>query len=405
MIYLVITPFFPLPGHWWGGYVFDQVNAIIKSGIFDKVVVLRNMPIGKTFDYNCNGIHVYGLPTLSMPSNLFTGNGIQKSINNYFLKKKLRNLGLDLSQISYVHLHTFNNSLYASFFKSRGCTTLLQHHDLNPYGINFGKFADRKWSINFVGRKSVENFAHIDCHLCISEACRDNLIKFPTIREGEVYRSYISKLSNYKGPRPIIQNTYILYNGVDTHIFKHAAKLKKNSIFTVGCIAGFTEIKNQITLIKAIEHIVAHGDKDIKLKFIGTGPLQSLCLDYIQQRGLDNYIVIEKGRNHDELPEFYHSIDLFCLPSFFEGFGCVFTEAYACGVPFITCRYQGVEALIPDDLKDKFLLDDPFNYIHLAQLIADYKSKRHEFYLLKDYDISILINEYCKWLLASYPKN
>lgn len=402
-IYLIITPFFPLPGHWWGGYVFDQVKAIKNTGQFEDVVVLRTMRIGKSYDYECEGIKVYGLPALSMPSNILTGNPIQKWLNNILLQTTINRLKLKLENIKYVHLHTYNTAIYAEYLKSHGCVVLLQHHDLNPYGINFGIFAEKKWSINYIGRKSIAHFSYVDCHLCISEACRINLTHFPQIREGEIYKNYIAKLKKYNGPEPVIHDTYILHNGVDRSLFKPTVSDRGNDKFTIGCIGGFSEIKNQITLIKAIEYIVSViGEKNIHLRLIGTGPLLKDVKNYIVANNLSNYITFDPTCDHKSLVAFYNSIDLFCLPSFFEGMGCVFTEAYSCGVPFIGCRYQGIEDYIPEELKDKFLLNNPLDYIELSKKIISYIRNRYDFYLIRDFDISVIINKYCTWLIDKY---
>ena len=46
---------------------------------------------------------------------------------------------------------------------------------------------------------------------------------------------------------------------------------------------------------------------------------------------------------HENLPSFYQSLDLFVLPSYYEAFGCVYAEAYSCGVPFIAVKNQKLQ--------------------------------------------------------------
>lgn len=58
---------------------------------------------------------------------------------------------------------------------------------------------------------------------------------------------------------------------------------------------------------------------------------------------------------HEHLSDFYRSLDLFVLPSYFEGFRCVFTEAHSCGVPFITCEVQGIDDIISVEDRNKWL--------------------------------------------------
>lgn len=403
MTYLIVTPFFPLPGHWWGGYVYDQTSAIIDTGKFDRVIVLRTMPLFKTFDYECEGITVYGLPFISMPSSIFNSNCIQKKVNVLLLQKTLRRIGIKMEEVNFVHMHVSITSLFSEFFKKKNkkITTLLQHHDLDPYGINTGKFSSYRWHVNFNAHQAINNYKYVDCHLCISEACKSNLINFPNIRKGETYKSYIDKVRKYKGPNPKINNCYILYNGVNDKIF-YKKELAKSKYFTIGCIGGFSEIKNQITLIKAIEWMINKGYCQVRLRLIGTGQKRQECERYVNEHSLSKFILFDETCSHEKLIDFYNSIDLFCLPSYYEGFGCVFTEAYACGIPFITCRYQGVEELL--DIKDRqnFMIEDPKDYVSLANLIIRYMKEKPEFKIIGSFKISELINKYCNWLIDNY---
>jgi glycosyltransferase involved in cell wall biosynthesis len=51
---------------------------------------------------------------------------------------------------------------------------------------------------------------------------------------------------------------------------------------------------------------------------------------------------------------------VFVLPSRFEGLGCVYLEAMACGKPVIACRAQGIEEII-DHGKNGWLISDWVN--------------------------------------------
>jgi teichuronic acid biosynthesis glycosyltransferase TuaC len=48
---------------------------------------------------------------------------------------------------------------------------------------------------------------------------------------------------------------------------------------------------------------------------------------------------------------------VFVLPSRYEGLGCVYLEAMACGKPVVACRGQGIEELIEHG-KNGWLISD-----------------------------------------------
>lgn len=86
-------------------------------------------------------------------------------------------------------------------------------------------------------------------------------------------------------------------------------------------------------------------------------------------------------------------MDLFVLPTFYEGFGCVFTEAYACGVPFMLCEHQGASEYIADVEKDKWLFPKE-DYERLSFLIEQYMQHRYVQKLKYPYDINVLVSSF-----------
>jgi glycosyltransferase involved in cell wall biosynthesis len=77
-------------------------------------------------------------------------------------------------------------------------------------------------------------------------------------------------------------------------------------------------------------------DKNIKLKIIGSGPLERLVRE--AEHKLPNVDFIE-GVESNNLPIYYSGSDLLIVPSVSEeGFGRVILEALACGTPVIGAR-------------------------------------------------------------------
>jgi hypothetical protein len=76
----------------------------------------------------------------------------------------------------------------------------------------------------------------------------------------------------------------------------------------------------------------------------------------------------------DEIPrsrlaEEYVNADCFCLPSVQEGFGIVFLEAMAAGLPIVACRAAAVHEVVPDGVAG--LLVEPRDPDRLAAALEE----------------------------------
>lgn len=347
-LYICVTPFFPSPESWRGAYVWDQVKAIERNSDYEVIVFKPTNIRDKRKEYEVNGTKVYLYPTLQSPSYLF--NGIFNGFNGRSFAKRVKELDIDIDNIKYVHTHTSPFAIYGIALKQIApqVKVFVQHHDLDPYLIRNGKLARWKTNARYRAKNSLRLINAVDLNICISTPCKDNLLAFPEARPAEVYQSYIDALKPVKGlQKANPKDVYILYNGVDTSLFnKDLSSLQgrvgerlKDDVFRIVCIANFQELKDHITLIKAFEIFLRKmevsplsspkGKEVIKLSLLGSGETKQMCEEYIKEHGLEEYIEWPSEVIHDKLPEYYRSLDLFVLPSIFEGFGCVYTEAYA----------------------------------------------------------------------------
>ena len=395
-IYIEITPFFPTSKSFRGSFIYDQVKALQKTGKFDEVLVFRPSSIYiKEKYYIYDGIIVYLFPCIQSPSYIL--NGIFDSINQVLFKKWFnRNFKFPLNHIKVAHAHVSTFAIYPLLLKDMNSNikTVIQHHDLDPYTIRNGKWADKYWNIRFKYNRNKEVFEKIDYHLCVSDKVRDSLLAFPKPRKGEIYQSYLSRLKKIENlPTAQIKNTIVLFNGVDRNIFYKIDK-KKEPIYKIGCIANFVDLKDQKTLLEAMRILIKEkGYINIHLSLIGSGPLLEECKTYVSSYKLDEYVSFETEVFHENLSTYYQSLNLFVLPSYFEGFGCVLAEAASCGVPFITCENQGIESYIPIAERNKWFFPAK-DYIRLASLIINQIEKQEKQTFTASFDIDILIQKY-----------
>lgn len=382
-LYIVVTPFFPSPDNWRGAYCYDFVVALKKTG---RYLVEVFVP-GDGEDYTIGGIRVHRFPAKQLPSNvlpfLFSSENQKRFIN------AVERAGIDIADIAVCHAHTANFAIYPVAVKARNtkCLALLHHHDLASFGLNLGVLR-HCWLYNLIEFPILRRWHEkIDCHVFISEASRRSFLKAPDA-SWSVFDDYRKQMRRLPYRSSKIRSSVVLHNGIDTRIFNLGVR-KKSSVFTIGCVGNFIDLKDQITLLKAIS-VCSVVDK-IKVVFVGSGPEKAKCEAYANEKGLD--VEFRDEVRHEKLPEFYRAIDLFVLPSYFEGFGCVFTESWACGTPFITCEGQGMDDMILGSERNLWLCK-PSDPKDLADKIKSYIEHRPVQHLAAEIDIDKLVVEF-----------
>ena len=325
--YLVVTPFFPSNKCHIGSYIFDQLNEIKKQSNFDIKLVKIVSLFSNEKDYYFKNFQVKIFKIIDFPFFIFPGvfNFINKSRFSYFLKKK------NIENIKFSHSHVSYPSSY--LVEDLECCKIIQHHGLDVLQLTNGRMEFFRYiQKGFLIRNTIKYINNADINIGVS-----NLV--------------LQQLRNYKTYNP--SNEFVLFNGVDRSKF-FKKEIKNNDIFTIGCIANFWKIKDHITLIKSIQSILENGIK-IKLRLIGSGPTLKSCKKYVNENNLSKYIIFENEIAHEKLNDFYNSIDLFVLPSYFEALGCVYLESWATNTPFIAVEGQGISELIIDEDRDTIL--------------------------------------------------
>ncbi len=397
--YIVITPFFPTDTKFQGPFIYDQVNAIIRNSNFNVVVFkpinFTNESLG---EYSYDGIKVTSFKTYNLPSYLF--NGLMDPLNVRCFLKCLTKSGIEPGSIAVVHSHTASCACYSNALKriDNNIKTITQYHDLEPFDVLNGRMSSWKFNLNFKVRHILKELNYIDYHVCVSKRCLENLLSFPNPHENDIYKPYINrlKLIKNKNSKLVPKHALILYNGVDLNKF-HSKKTASRDYFHVGCIGNYVNWKRHDILVRAIKILVDRGVTDIKISLLGNVPhagFEEVKL-LVNQLNLKEYIQFLDSCDHKNLIDFYNSLDLFVLPSVFEGYGCVFTEAHACGVPFITCLKQGISELVEEP--EKWLIN-PDDAEDLADKINNYKIQRYPQMLTQSIDINILISKFLKRL-------
>lgn len=104
-----------------------------------------------------------------------------------------------------------------------------------------------------------------------------------------------------------------------------------------------------------------------KLFFAGEGPERGSIENQIKEMGLQNSVILLGNLPHKQTLIEISQSEVFICPSLAEGFGNVFVEAQACGVPPIGTRVGGIPDIIQDG--ENGLLIEPKNSDQIAEAI------------------------------------
>lgn len=400
--YLVITPFFPTKDSFRGCFVYDFVKALKRTGKFERIVIF--VPVNKR--KKCGSIDFGGFKVcyfyyLMTPSYFF--NGVLNWINKRLFLRQFKNFGFSELDVDIAHAHVSYMGALALALKSKnqGIKTLLHHHDPDPYTIRNGRLSGN-W-LNLLVRYYCNRciFKKIDTHICISDFVKRQLIDFPDVSTSTSLQSYSSRLKSarYLGLKaPKLKIVEVLYNGVDTSVFFPLSKTSNNDAFVIGSVGNFVDWKDQLTLLKSLV-LLKTEIANLRAVLIGTGPELDKCRDFVQNNGLGGIVKFIESASHENLNRLYNSFDIFVLPSYFEGFGCVFTEAAACGVPFFGCKGQGAMEYLSSECYDDFTIS-AMDYTDLAKKILRYKNGISRQDYIHEISIDGLVDKFLKSIAA-----
>ena len=394
-VYIYLTPFFPSPTTWQGGFCMDAVKALRKDGRYEVVVMTATDYGG---DYEIDGIKVYQFPRKRIGASEYFEWCLQRRNNRMFLEK-LAEVGIRVEDVAVCHVHDYEHYVqYALAIKRRNpkCLTLVHHHFAGYYDLSVGKLGVVPIWSDFLYLKLRREFESVDAHVFISEHCRrcyGRRIDFDTGKDKGLLKTQLLLGVLY---RPIrLPGSYVWYNGVDTSVFNGNGRKARTDEFVIGCVGNFNPCKRQIDLIKAFEFVV----KDlpnVKLKLVGDGKTYRECVEYVSVHGMEKWVEFIAPMTRDKLAEFYRSIDLLVTPSVNEGFCCVNAEANYCGTPFIAVKGLPMEEVLDEGGCQTWLVA-PHDINNLAKKIVEFANNPQRQRLSVDLDANSLVRQFVDW--------
>lgn len=398
-VYLYVTPFFPAPEAWQGGYCYDAVRALMRTGRYD-VKVIRAGSGACRDDYDYSGIKVHRVHRKALPCGLAPFFVHHWNCNEF--RRRLDELGIDPADVAVCHCHVMECAPYAAEFHkwNPNTLTILHHHSTSMVNLFSGRLKIvpvHATLLYFYYRRLCES---IDLHAFVSTKSMESYGKMFRDGPGSEFVDTKDKLLFGKFMRPIaLPKGIVFYNGYDPALYNTVDRpVHDEDTFTIGCVANFYLEKDQMTLIRALG-LIHREIKGLRVKFIGSGPTLELCKRMAKDAGIGNRTEFMSEIDHSEIPVFYRSIDLMPIPSRLEGFCCAYVESVACGTPIMGCRGISIEEVIDESEKDKWLVE-PYDYRALADKILFFYRNRSSFSFNRDLRIDTLWNEFLDELEA-----
>ncbi|MDO5559245.1 MAG: glycosyltransferase [Oscillospiraceae bacterium] len=173
-------------------------------------------------------------------------------------------------------------------------------------------------------------------------------------------------------------------------------RLGFSSKFVVGCVGRLCPSKNHMRLLN-IFRLIQSDHPESALLIVGTGSEEQRIKKTADQLKLRNVCLFGVSNQTGQL---LSAMDVFVLPTLYEGFGMAFLEAQANGLNTFASK-----TVVPEATR----ISDLIHYIPLeatdsewASCITKYMRKRTKFEPLPqadDYDIKIKADQLCKYYL------
>lgn len=289
-----------------------------------KVWVITNHIKGEKYSSHEN------IKVVIVPPSLKYEGGLPPSFSDnlqYFFNATKKGLQIiKKEKIDIIHSNNFSPALagsFLSFLTSKPHITTI-HDIFSLCGKDYWKKWGEQSGVSTINVKLAPFFEKLilklkhDCTHTVSEATRDDLIKF-----GE--------------KKPI----YVIHNAV---IDESVSNEETNPLQYV-CVGRLVFYKNLEVIIKAI-NIVRKTQPKVKLILIGGGPHKKSLGDLTKKLRLESNIIFKGYLTAEEKTKLIASSNALLFPSLCEGFGLVILEAFSQSRPVLVSKVRPLSDIV-----------------------------------------------------------
>jgi glycosyltransferase EpsF len=174
-------------------------------------------------------------------------------------------------------------------------------------------------------------------------------------------------------------NVTIINNAIDLRKYAFDEKKRKSlrdqlgiteGTFVIGHVGRFMYQKNHEFLIDVFAEAVKQ-EPNMRLLLIGEGPLKKNMEDKVDSLHIKDKVLFLGLRS--DVQNLYNAMDLFVLPSYYEGLPVVGVETQANGLPLLVSTNVTDELYLTDTIEYRSLKEDKRSWV---SCILKYKEKR-----------------------------
>ncbi len=320
---LTLTPFFPSAGDEVSGcFIADSIWQLEQSGVASRVVAA--LPIHYRRREPDPSAPADWVRYPQIPGNL----GLSSAGRWLYLRLRAlemvrrRNRETPIDLIHLIHAHSALPCGQAAALLSRHLNIpfVVTVHGLDVFNTCFVGGAGVEWR----RRASINVYRAASQVICISERVRRAL---------------------QNGMQKDVRST-VVYNGTDTDFFSPAPAATgvaaEQEILVVG---NLIVDKGHELVLRAVRQLAASFPQ-LHCRIVGEGPDRDRLEALTEELGIAQCVQFEGRKSRAEVAAAMRACSVFVLPSRYEGLGCVYLEAMACGKPVIACRGQGIDEVI-----------------------------------------------------------
>lgn len=172
----------------------------------------------------------------------------------------------------------------------------------------------------------------------------------------DIYCACSKEAADWKYEKKYADKALIIKNGIDTDRFffnppkreemRRTLKIQEQA-FVIGHVGRFSWEKNHKFLIEVFEKI-SKREREALLLLVGDGDEMANVQEQVKSKGLENKVIFTGSVQNVE--DYLQAMDVFVVPSLYEGLGIVAIEAQSTGLPIVASTCFPIGVAITDNL-------------------------------------------------------